>query len=264
MKLYAISNQYQPLVTVTLNPLPGSKLVCNKKVSISDLQTTFNNSTSNELITCNNEDNAIKVAMLLLKGNNTSPDLIEKGIVLFATPVIYEVDVDSGTLGDEEILNANHLNHYANTDIIPLYNLSSQLPDNIVLPDTIGEIAIRKLSELKLEAVTKASYFHSGGKKVVDVNFKSFSNTSTSSNNRIGSNTSMQMLGGFIAVMGIAAVATAFVALNAATFGIAGLAVAGLGMTAILGGIGLFSAGTYKKHQSIPDAVIQDSLIPTH
>ncbi len=74
------------------------------------------------------------------------------------------------------------------------------------------------------------------------------------------SNTSMQVLGGFIAAIGVAAVAVAFVALNAATFGLAGLIVAGLGAAAILGGVGLFAAGTYKKYQSTPDVIIDDSL----
>ena len=74
------------------------------------------------------------------------------------------------------------------------------------------------------------------------------------------SNTSMQVLGGFIAAIGVAAVAVAFVALNAATFGLAGLIVAGLGVATILGGVGLFAAGTYKKYQSTPDVVIDDSL----
>lgn len=74
------------------------------------------------------------------------------------------------------------------------------------------------------------------------------------------SNISMQVLGGFIAVIGAAAVAVAFVALNAATFGLAGLIVAGLGSAAILGGVGLFAAGTYKKCQFTSDVVLDDSL----
>lgn len=74
------------------------------------------------------------------------------------------------------------------------------------------------------------------------------------------SNTSMQVLGGFIAVIGAAAVAVAFVALNAATLGLAGLIVAGSGSAAILGGVGLFAAGTYKKCQSTSDVVLDDSL----
>lgn len=75
------------------------------------------------------------------------------------------------------------------------------------------------------------------------------------------SNTSMQILSGFIVAIGVAAVAVGFVALNAATFGLAGLIVAGLGAVAILGGVGLFATGTYyRKHQSTPDVIIDDYL----
>lgn len=54
---------------------------------------------------------------------------------------------------------------------------------------------------------------------------------------------SMQILGGFIAVLGIGAIAVAFVALNLATFGTAGIVVAGLGVAALLTGCGLFKLG---------------------
>lgn len=58
----------------------------------------------------------------------------------------------------------------------------------------------------------------------------------------------MQVLGGFIAVAGIAAVATAFVLLNASTFG---LVVAGIGAAAVLWGIGLFATtGTCRNGSS--------------
>jgi hypothetical protein len=63
---------------------------------------------------------------------------------------------------------------------------------------------------------------------------------------------SMQVLGGFIAVLGCAAVATAFIFLNAATAGVAGLIVAGLGVACIVAGVGLFATSTYKKEQAKP------------
>jgi hypothetical protein len=60
----------------------------------------------------------------------------------------------------------------------------------------------------------------------------------------------MMVLGGFIAVLGIAAVAIAFVLLHAATLGLAGLLVVGAGMAATLLGVGLFSYGArqYNHH----------------
>ena len=65
----------------------------------------------------------------------------------------------------------------------------------------------------------------------------------------------MQILGGFITVLGVAAVAIAFTALNAATCGIAGLVFAGIGAAAILSGLGLFAAGSLKKCDNTPPAV---------
>ncbi|MCL9682755.1 hypothetical protein [Legionella maioricensis] len=72
-------------------------------------------------------------------------------------------------------------------------------------------------------------------------------------------NIGMQVLGGFIALVGCAAVTTAFVLLNAATFGIPGLIVAGLGVAFVLGGVGLFARGTSQKNQTEPDVTIDFS-----
>ncbi|MBA3535040.1 MAG: hypothetical protein H0T84_00260 [Tatlockia sp.] len=59
-------------------------------------------------------------------------------------------------------------------------------------------------------------------------------------------NISMQVLGLFIGVVGIAAVAVAFIALNALSGGTLGLVVAAVGVTAMLGGFGLFGGGLYR------------------
>lgn len=67
------------------------------------------------------------------------------------------------------------------------------------------------------------------------------------------SNISMMVLGGFIAAAGIAAVAIAFAVLNATTFGIAGLVVAGIGVAAALSGVGLFATGAYKNKNTHSD-----------
>lgn len=64
---------------------------------------------------------------------------------------------------------------------------------------------------------------------------------------------SMMVLGGFIAAMGIFAVAIAFVALNASTFGIGGVVMASLGFAAICSGAGLFAAGAYKNSQTFSE-----------
>ncbi|MGX8737613.1 hypothetical protein [Legionella pneumophila] len=65
------------------------------------------------------------------------------------------------------------------------------------------------------------------------------------------SNISMMVIGGFIAAAGITAIAIAFTVLNAATFGVAGLLVTGLGVAATLSGAGLFATGAYKHLHTI-------------
>lgn len=261
MKLYVISTKYQPLVNVNMQPLYGKKPVSKKSVSTQDLQTTFNASKADTLIACDNKDDALAVMSLLIKEHNTTPDFIERGVRLFAVPVMYTVDVDSAALSDQTTLTADDLVSYADTTTIPLYSSCDAFKDaekaliTKKLQKDSKYIAIRKLTGLQLEDVTDASYFNSSGTDVVDVNLRPVVLTPFS-------NTSMQILGGFIAAIGSAAVATAFVALNAATFGIAGLVAAGLGVAAILGGVGLFAAGTYKQYQSKPDVVIDPYLAP--
>lgn len=65
---------------------------------------------------------------------------------------------------------------------------------------------------------------------------------------------SMQILNGFIAVLGVAAVAVAFTALNAASMGIPGLVVATAGVASILTGIGLFAANHFKSSEVSQDS----------
>ena len=74
----------------------------------------------------------------------------------------------------------------------------------------------------------------------------------------------MLVLGGFMAVLGSLAVAIAFTVLNAATCGIAGLVVAGVGIALALSGIGIFSAAASRKTQSLPDLPNSDDLAPVY
>ena len=262
MKLYVISTKYQPLVTVNDGPSFNKKTFSKKCVSPRDLQTTFDASKIGGLIACDNKEDALRVMSLLIKGHNTTPDLIEKGVQFFAVPVIYTVEVDSAQhhLTKQTTLTADDLVNYADTGTIPFYYSSGLFKEaeKLIITQKLRkyskDITIRKLTGLQLEAVTDASYLDSSGSVIVDVNLRPVVNPILKSN--------MQILGGFIAAIGIAAVATAFVALNAATFGIAGLVVAGLGAVAILGGVGLFAVGTCKKYQSTPDAVKDKLLVP--
>ncbi|MGC1181555.1 hypothetical protein [Legionella sp.] len=119
----------------------------------------------------------------------------------------------------------------------------------------------RYIDEVEINAfLTKASpiitKLLAEEKKIVDTTIpsESFNNvpSQTDTPSTSFSNINMQVLGGFIAALGMAAVAIAFVALNAATLGLTGLIVAGIGAVATLGGIGLFAAGTTRKYQSQP------------
>lgn len=65
------------------------------------------------------------------------------------------------------------------------------------------------------------------------------------------SHISMMVLGGFIATAGIAVIALAFTVLNAATFGISGILLAGAGIAATLTGAGLFAYNM--KNQTTPN-----------
>ena len=67
---------------------------------------------------------------------------------------------------------------------------------------------------------------------------------------------SMQILGLFIAAVGIAMIAVAFTVLNAATLGMSGVAVAGVGIVSTLVGLGLFKTG-YDNTNAAYDAVNQ-------
>ncbi|STX81440.1 Uncharacterised protein [Legionella busanensis] len=66
-------------------------------------------------------------------------------------------------------------------------------------------------------------------------------------------NINMQILGGFIGVLGLTTVAVAFVVFNASTFGVPGLVIAGIGVTTALLGFGLFKLGSYKNGQKNSD-----------
>ncbi|MGC1182344.1 hypothetical protein [Legionella sp.] len=76
----------------------------------------------------------------------------------------------------------------------------------------------------------------------------------TTNDNSSFSNLSMQILGGFMTVLGAAAIAVAFTVLNAATFGITGLVMAGIGAAVTLSGVGLFAVGSLKKCESDLDS----------
>ena len=235
MKLYAISTKYQPLVSMNMEPGFLKKLISKKSVSNQDLLSTFNASKLDSLIACDNKDMALTVMGCLLKAHNTTPDFVENGVRFFAVPVIYTVEIDKASLPEEKTLTADDLIHYADKTTIPLYfhlrglDEAEKLRMTQLINKSSEAIKGRKLNGLQLEHVVDATYLKSDGSSLIS---SDMSNSSC---------VNMQVLSGFIAAMGVAAVAIAFVVLNAATLGTAGICVAAIGLTAtLLGGFGLF------------------------
>jgi len=67
----------------------------------------------------------------------------------------------------------------------------------------------------------------------------------------------MHVLGGFTVVLGVAAVAGAFVVLYAATMGMTGLILAGAGFASSLAGVGLFSYASLRNNASKSNDMVE-------
>ncbi|MFI4919807.1 MAG: hypothetical protein ACHP65_09655 [Legionellales bacterium] len=124
MKMYVVSTQYQPLVTVNLKTpsLWGNKPVQKKSVSKQDLEATFNKSKNQALIACTNPEGAIAIMTCLLKDHNTTPEFIEQEVCLFASPVVYTVEIDrvENLAAKLQPVTVEDLFDYANPAAIPL------------------------------------------------------------------------------------------------------------------------------------------------
>lgn len=117
-KIYvAISTQYVPVVSLNLNPGPFKKIVSSKQITREDV---FKCVSYDDLIVTT-LDNAYHLMTLLNPGHNTTPDFIENGVFMFASPVLFEVD-DYYKL--DKILSYEDLCGYMNTQNIPLYGQS--------------------------------------------------------------------------------------------------------------------------------------------
>ena len=140
-------------------------------------------------------------------------------------------------------ISATYLNEFAN------YLKNSKYKQHHLVEDNLKVIAVQlKLASQSLIGEYKGTDEKKSEKKAteeINVDGKKIINN--------GLNFSMMILGGFIAAAGIAAVAIAFTLLNAATFGTAGIVMAGIGVAAVLSGIGLFAIGGYKNRQIITE-----------
>jgi hypothetical protein len=67
--------------------------------------------------------------------------------------------------------------------------------------------------------------------------------------------TCMLVLGGFITALGLAAVALSYVVLNAATLGIAGLVMTGVGVAMLVAGTGFFALGKQSKSNTSEEVI---------
>ncbi|MCA0404089.1 MAG: DnaJ domain-containing protein [Proteobacteria bacterium] len=144
--------------------------------------------------------------------------------------------------------NTGFLSLFKNLPIVDEYKeIISYIKKNYPLLKYLPPIAVKLKSEIKTLEYTQEPMLLASNTTV----FKTENSFSLS-------NISMQILGGFIATLGIAAVALAFIVLNASTLGLAGIVIAGVGFAAALAGTGLFATGTYNncKKNDVDDGIL--------
>lgn len=87
MKIYVVSKQYQPLITINEN-----QDVSKISISIHELNAIFNNSKSQQLYACKRENDALAIAACLTKtrnNTNANPD-----VQAIASLVVFTVEID--------------------------------------------------------------------------------------------------------------------------------------------------------------------------
>ncbi len=123
--MYVISTKYHPVVSVNLSSLCTSSRVSVHSVSQQKLHTTFRDSITDELIACDNKDDALLIMRCLLKKHNAHIDFIPQELLYIAVPVVYAVRVNEKKLSVKKQLSANLLVNYADdTTLIPYEALS--------------------------------------------------------------------------------------------------------------------------------------------
>lgn len=145
MPIYAVTNQYLPLVDFQINSptflrrlsTAAALLFSNRPVivtqknliSTQDLLAVRN--TGKPWLVCGTLEEATAVAALMLKPHNTTPDFIESGVLIFATPVIFKFDtaLEIDKLAD---VDANTLSNYQDTANIPAYQHDKYFDQSIV------------------------------------------------------------------------------------------------------------------------------------
>lgn len=157
---------------------------------------------------------------------------------------------------DEIPSNASYLHEFAH------YLKNSKFKSFFLVEDTLGDISIKlkHTSQTLIEEYKGVDTKKSIEKATEEIGGTAIINHQyTKKITNEGLNFSMIILGGFIAVAGIAAVAVAYTLLNAAIFVTAGLVVASIGVVAVLSEVGLFATGACKNRQIITEDS-EDSL----
>lgn len=213
MQLYVISKTNVPLV---------KGVYVRHLISKKELLDLYD-STSTDLLAFQSKQVAERVmATLLIAGKIQS-------IRYTQVPVIYTIpvsDENRNHLPNPILLSTNDLNICRKTaaDKVQISRNFDQIKNDL--------IQVLKLPNKNLlQAPLSASYLSHNGEKLI----------TTDISNKSVESLSLQVLSGFIAALGIVAVAVAFLTLHAASGGVFGAVMTGMGATAMLsGGIGFF------------------------
>ena len=151
MNHYAVIDRYVPLVDVSfkqrfeLMSLFCRRYVVEHKEPSKRLLSEKINS-ANKMILCKDLETAQLIASLIVQNHNTTPDFIQPGVVLFASPIILEL---GGNFTTNKSLKSSDLENFPIFGDIPLHGglhfvnahpdnrtieiaLIEQIPDNFV------------------------------------------------------------------------------------------------------------------------------------
>lgn len=173
---------------------------------------------------------------------------------------------DEGVVGKTELSSkAEKLERYSvdlniklsfNGGSSDLLNTSPKAQDQTKKPTCSSDVGVIDKTKLSVKTEELERYSMSLNFKLPStsngVSYDLFKTTPEARNPM--SNISMMILNGFIAALGIATVIIAFTLLDAVTFGIAGLVIAGTGVVATLaGGYGFFATGINRNNEKNSD-----------
>lgn len=138
-----------------------------------------------------------------------------------------------------------------NQAAISISPILPELSENEFIPSTVVEPIAEELAEENNHAVDRVDDMNIGPvaeiQRPIPALIVAQDYVDKPQKQKLFNGINMQILGGFIGVLGVAAIAVAFTALSLTTFGAAGVIVAGIGLVAVLMGYGLFKVGHDRK-----------------